>query len=102
MRKHSNRKRLSSWERDQKYKRHLRKLASLSKKTVMYGGADCVEGEDHQAGKAPYYRRYWRGCHNNRFRYWLTISNRKVRRYKGEIPKGGAYRKIFDYWWTVD
>ena len=28
-------------------------------------------------------------------------SNKKVRRYKGQMPSGNSYRKIFDYWWTL-
>ena len=27
---------------------------------------------------------------------------RKVRRYKGEIHKGGNYRRVFDMWWKLD
>lgn len=26
----------------------------------------------------------------------------KVRRYKGEIHKGGNYRRVFDMWWELD
>lgn len=29
------------------------------------------------------------------------LTNRKVRRYKYEIHKGGNYRRIFDMWWTL-
>jgi hypothetical protein len=39
------------------------------------------------------------GC--NRVRFYKKYSNRKVRRYKGEIGNGNHYRKIFDYWWTL-
>lgn len=30
------------------------------------------------------------------------LTNRKVRRYKGEIHKGGNYRRVFDMWWELD
>ena len=33
--------------------------------------------------------------------YYKKISNRKVRRYKGDIINGNWYQKIFDYWWTM-
>lgn len=33
--------------------------------------------------------------------FWKRFSNRKVRRYKGNLPKGNHHRKCFDYWWTL-
>ena len=27
--------------------------------------------------------------------------NRKVRRYKNDIPNGNSYRKIAEYWWQI-
>jgi hypothetical protein len=33
--------------------------------------------------------------------YCKKLTNRKVRRYKYEIHKGGNYRRIFDMWWTL-
>lgn len=104
--RHSRKKRLIAKERNRKHQRHLRKLASISermqRKNTMYGGAVLVDGGAGTMGKKTFYRRYWRGSHNNRFRYWRRVSNRKVRRYRGDVHNGGAYRKIFDYWWTVD
>lgn len=29
------------------------------------------------------------------------ITNKKIRKYKGEIGNGNCYRKIYDYWWNV-
>ena len=104
--RHSGKKRLSKRERGRKYRKHLQKLAALNeidwRKEPMYGGALYMDETADGPLKKPYYKRYWRGCHNNRFKYWLKISNRKVRRYKGDVHSGGFYRKIFDYWWTVD
>lgn len=34
-------------------------------------------------------------------RYWKKHSNRVVRRYQAEFPKGNGYNKLFDYWWTI-
>ena len=105
-RRHPGRQRMTARERNRKYQRHLRKLASISErmqgKNTMYGGAVLVDGEAGAVGKKAFYRRYWRGGHNNRFRYWRRVSNRKVRRYKGDVHSGGFYRKISAYWWTVD
>lgn len=105
-RRYSRKKRPSRRERDRKYRKHLQELAALSEsgcfKNPMYGGALYMDETTHGSIKKPYYRRYWRGDHNNRFKYWLKASNRKVRRYKGDIHNGGFYRKIFDYWQRVD
>ena len=102
-RRYSGRKRLVAKERNRKHQRHLRKLASISErmqgKNTMYGGAVLVDGGAGTMGKKTFYRRYWR---TRRFKYWRDISNRKVRRYKGDIHSGGFYKKIFDYWWAVD
>lgn len=38
---------------------------------------------------------------SNRQVYWKNQSNRKVRRYRGSIPKGNSYRKHFDYAYTI-
>lgn len=38
---------------------------------------------------------------SNRQVYWKNQSNRKVRRYKGDLQKGNAYRKLFEYTWMV-
>lgn len=29
------------------------------------------------------------------------ISNKRVRKYKGELISASAYRKVYDYWWTI-
>lgn len=34
--------------------------------------------------------------------YWKGYSNRKVRRFKGELGNGNKYRRLFDYWWELD
>lgn len=33
--------------------------------------------------------------------FFKRVSNKKVRRHKGILPKGNCYRKVFDYWWTL-
>ena len=106
IRRHSGKKRLSTRERDRKYRMRLRKLAALSQcdslKNPMYGGALYMDETAYGPIKKPYYRRYWRGSHNNRFKYWRGIASRKMRRYKGDVHSGGFYKKVFDYRWTVD
>lgn len=34
--------------------------------------------------------------------FFKRVSNKRVRRYKGVLPKGNGYRKVFDYQYTVD
>ena len=38
---------------------------------------------------------------NGRSRYCRRLANRAVRRYRGELPRNGAYRKVYDYWWML-
>lgn len=38
---------------------------------------------------------------SNAQRFLKRESNKKVRRYKGDIHKGNSYRKLFDYWWEL-
>ena len=45
-----------------------------------------------------YYKRYYRG---KRSKYLKKLSNKKVRRYNGEISGKGGYKKLFDYWWEL-
>jgi len=78
-RNHSRKKKRNKRERELKYRQHLREMCGYS----CWGGAMYVE-DTHK----PYYRRYYRGSHNNRFAYHLRRANEKVRRYEGEIHKG--------------
>jgi hypothetical protein len=43
---------------------------------------------------------YSRG--GDRVRFFKNYSNRKVRRYRGEIGNGSQYKRVFDYWWKID
>lgn len=52
-------------------------------------------------------KRKLKKMYNNGYRskmssYCKKLTNRKVRRYKGEIHKGGNYRRVFDMWWELD
>lgn len=38
---------------------------------------------------------------SNAQRYYKNQSNRRVRRYKGSLPNGNGYRKLYEYWWTL-
>lgn len=45
------------------------------------------------------YIKYPKNSNNQIF--WKTYSNRKVRRYKGDIHNGNSYRRHFDYAWML-
>ena len=45
-----------------------------------------------------WYTHYYRG---KRSKYLKRLSNRKIRKYKGEISGKGWYKKLFDYWWEL-
>lgn len=100
-------KRRNKRERDLKHKRHLKALYENNQyypSPVTYTDEIYVKGEGWVDNPKPYYKRCYRDNHKGgRYRYYKKYSNRCVRRYKKEIHcKGNQYRKIFDYWWTVD
>lgn len=50
----------------------------------------------------PYYKRSYKGNHKgSRYKFYKKHSNKLVRR-SNYISNYGGYKKIFDYWWTVD
>lgn len=57
---------------------------------------DFIDGTWTQTGNHIKYRK-----NSKKQTYWKNHSNRKVRHHIGYIPKGGAYKKYFDYWWTI-
>ena len=104
-----NKNRRTKRERDQKYKQHLRFLAencSGYPSPAFPAGEDgqCVDSEDwFDRDKVVFYKRQYRAKRKrNRYVYYKKYSNKCVRRYKGEIHRGNMYRRIFDYWYTVD
>ena len=47
-------------------------------------------------------RRTYRARHRGSLStVYLRICNRRVRYFKGEVPKGNGYRKLADYWWLL-
>ena len=57
---------------------------------------DFVDGVFQQTGNHIKYPK-----NSNRQVYWKNQANRAVRRYGGCLPKGNAYRKLFEYIYTV-
>ncbi len=47
----------------------------------------------------PYYKETHRG---KRSKCLKKMSNRKIRRYKGELKNGNMCHRVFDFWWELD
>lgn len=97
---HSKRKRKNNRERDEKHKKHIKHLAQ----TYPYfpPPAMPIDKDGHWNFDDPvgtiYYKKNYRGNHKgSRYKFYKKYSNRVVRRHKGEIGNGCAYKKYFDY-----
>jgi len=104
---HSKQKRRNKRECDQKYRNHLKFLAENIQgypSPAIYTDEIWIKGQGYVKNPKPYYKRCYRGNRKgNRYAFCKKHANRCVRNYKGEIHyKGNQFKKIFDYWWTVD
>lgn len=106
--KKRNKKKRNKRERDFKYKQHLKYLSKSSRgypaavyPIDKYGRY--IWFPDNIPKETIYYKRCYRsnngktGCS----RYCKKISNRKIRRYKGEISNGFWCHKLYGYWWEI-
>lgn len=89
-----------------KYQRHLRQLWTITRHhsifpPVEYVNKIYVHGHFCER-KIPYYRRYSENHGGIGRRFCKKLSNRRIRHYKKGISKGGNYRKIFDYQWSIE
>ena len=93
------------WKRSSEYKSRMEKLSKVSSYP---SGAYCadeiyVKGIGYIKNPKPYYKRCYRATHKgSRYSYYKKYANRRVRRHKYEILRGGLYKRYFDYWWEVD
>ena len=79
--------------RARKYKRKLKKLYPYSLDIWRID-----KNYHYKTIKKPYYRKRHRGRISS---YCKKQTNKIIRQYKGEIPNGGSYRKLFDMWWEM-
>lgn len=88
------------------YKAHLKFLADNCRyypAPAIYVDEVWVRGFGYIPNFKPYYKRQYRGKHKgNRYQWCKKYANSLVRNYKGDIAKGAAYKRIYDYWWEVD
>lgn len=84
--------------RDRKYKRKLKRLYSFGTITpaIWYVDADYP----YKTVNKPYFVKSYKSLGRNKGRYYTykKVSNRKARYYKGDLPNGNAYKKLFDLW----
>ena len=103
----TKRKRRNKRERDLAYKHHLKILhqnCTGYPSPVWYKDEIYIRGYGYIENPKPYYKRLYRGSGNKRGNpsdFFKKFSNRQVRRYKGKLHSGGAYKKVVDYWWTI-
>ena len=101
-RKHRNKR-----ARDHKYNDHLKLLYEVSRcrhpAPVIYTDEVFIKGQGYVNNPKPYYKRRYRGHgKNSSSRYHKKMSNRKIRRYKGELHnKGFSCHKLYDFWWEM-
>lgn len=97
----SNKKRRSKRERYIKYQSHKKKLYEAQQGwycPVVYTDKIYVRGFGYIENPKPYYKRIYRGGRSSHLK---KSSNRKIRRYKGEIPNGFWCHRLYDYWWEM-
>lgn len=88
--------------RNLKYKNKMKHLYKVSEchypPAVLYINERRVKRFHWVKREKPYYKRIYRGKHSQ---YLKQQSNRKIRRYKGELHNGNMAHKLFDFWWEL-
>lgn len=97
----TKKKRMNKRERYLKHQEHLRYLHRVSGQyypsPIRYVDEIWIKGVGYVDNPKPYYRRLYRG---ERSKYLKQQSNKKIRRYKGELHKGYQHiHKLYDFWW---
>lgn len=99
-------KRTKKYMEDQRHKKRLERMA---KSECQRYPAGVVMVEERYVGNGeyepvdkPYAIKTNKSKHAMRYSYFKNYSNRMIRRNGKVLPKGGAYKKVFDYAWEVD
>lgn len=88
-----------SKETDRSRRRELTKKKLKNKRESLSSYCRWGDGlSDYSNPKTAYIRRRHR---SDTTTYFKRFSNRKIRREKGFLYNGNAYRRVFDYWWNV-
>ena len=102
----SKQKRRNKRERNQKHRNHLKFFAENVTgypSPVIYTDKIWIKGQGYVENSKPYYKRLYRGRgRRSNSNYHKKMSNRKIRRYTGELPKkGNLSHKLYDFWWEL-
>ncbi len=97
---YSKKKTSTKRERAIKYKSHLKYLSEISNypKPAYYIDEIKVKRYHYTENLKPYYKRCYR---DEASPYLKKASNRKIRRYKGELQNGWYCHRLFDFWWEM-
>ena len=100
-------KRTKRYMEDQRHKKRLERLAKSERHRCPAGAYMVDEMRDENGHlvprNKPYAVRTNKSKNATRYKYFKNYSNRMIRRTKlDDIADGGMYKKMFDYWWTVD
>ena len=122
----TNKKKSNKYTRRKKHSKRLKYLERISNypTPVMYINEKWdKELMQYIPVDKPYYKRLYRNNHKGgRHKFYKKYANQVVRRYRigtydihedadrmfpdnktdRQLRNGGSYKKIFDYWWTVD
>lgn len=97
-----NKKRRNKRERYLKHQNNLKHLYKIAggyyPAPVGYMDEIWINGHGYVQNTKPYYKRLYRG---KRSKYFKRQSNRKIRRYKGDLHKGNMAHKLYDFWWGL-
>lgn len=68
----------------------------------MYKDKIWIKGQGYIENPKPYYKRLYRGRGKGMSYYNKKMSNKKIQRYKGELPKkGNPGHRLYDFWWEL-
>lgn len=97
----SRKKKRTRRESDLKHKKRAKFLGeNLSAYPAPYYPVD-KHGNYNREDIAYYKRFYTSDGRNSSSHYHKRLSNKRIRRYKGEIPNGRWCYKLYDYWWNL-
>lgn len=103
---HSKQKRRNRRECDQKHENYLKFLAENVSKhpyPAIYTDEIWIRGHGYIGNPKPYYKRLYRGRGRySKSNYHKKMSNRKIRRYREELPeKSNLCHRLYDFWWEL-
>lgn len=100
----SNKAKNNKYSRDVKYKNKIKRLYEDAgwhyPPPVVYVDEVCIKKHKYIKNPKPYYKRVYR---NKRSKYAKRQSNKKIRKYKGELHNGYQHiHKLYDFWWELN